>query len=83
MFPQTIGREKRPGCGRDCVDQRIDLSLPIKRDVLGTVPGDDAVTCAAQKAGEWHRIGCRELDELDAVRAHRILLLSQIDDRGA
>ena len=63
------------------VDQQIDLALPIKRDVLGTVPGDGAESRAAQEAGEWHRIGCRELDELEAVRAHRILLLSQIDDR--
>ena len=65
--PQVHERTGETGQVR--VDQQIDLSLPTKRDVLGTVPGDGAETCATQEAGEWHRIGPRELDELEAVRA--------------
>jgi hypothetical protein len=38
-------------------------------------------SCAAQEPSERHRIGRGELNEFEAVRAHGILLLSQIDNR--
>lgn len=63
------------------VDQQIDPPLPIKRDILGTVPGYGAESYAAQHPSRRNRIGRGKLDELEAIPAHGILLLSPIDDR--
>jgi hypothetical protein len=55
------------------VDDEVDLTLPIQRHVLVPMAGDGDEAHAFEKLAKRNRIGCRVLDELEAVSAHRVV----------
>ena len=55
------------------VDDEVDLALPIERHVLRPVPGDRAEAHGLEQSTQRHGIGRGVFDELESIRAHRVV----------
>ena len=60
-------------CARFVVDDEVDVALPVQRHVLAAVPRDHREAHALEQVAQQVRIGRGVFDELEAVRAHRVV----------
>ena len=54
------------------VEHEIDAALAEQAHVLGAMPGNALEAEQSESAFQYRRVGGGELDELEAVEAHRI-----------
>ena len=70
----VLGREpRREGSGLG-VEDEVDVALAVEGDVLGAVPRHRREAHLLEQPVELLRVGMAELDELEAVGAHRVLV---------
>src|SRR6266404_4588460 len=86
--PGRVAHPKRHGAGRRTVrprkglrkglrfrvDDEVDLTLTVQRDVLGAMARHRREPQPLEQRAQQLRIGCRVLDELEAIRAHGIVM---------
>ena len=69
MGRREAGRER----ARFGIDDVVDVTLPIERDVLGPMPRDRHIAHQLEQRVQFFRLGMGVLDELKAVGAGRIV----------
>ena len=65
--------ESLPEAARLGVDDEVDVTLPVQRDVLAAMTRDGGEAHAFEQRAQQLRVGRRVLDELESVRAHRVV----------
>src|SRR4051794_7733454 len=80
LHAQRDRADRRAVCARELlrkavgfgVDQEIDLTLPIQRDLLAAMARDAHEAETFEQRAELGGIGRGVLDELEAIRPHRV-----------
>jgi len=68
----VLAREALTEAVRLGIDDEVDVTLPMQRDVLAAMPRRDRKAEALEQSAQQLRIGCGVLDELEAVGADGI-----------